>query len=101
MHTDRVAHAGGGQAASRPAYSPDAFDDSAKRGSKLAQRLLGGGKTMSGKLMPEKKLNFGSHVAGRSDHRWQDSPEHGGFGGVASPRAAEVQQVLLSTRKFL
>ncbi len=78
---------------SRPAYSPDAFDDHAKKGSKLAQRLLGGGKSMTGKLMPEKKLVFGSHVAGRSNHTWSNGLDTGDFEGASTSRAAEVQQV--------
>ena len=82
---------GPGLQSSRPAYSPDAFDDHAKKGSKLAQRLLGGGKSVTGKLMPEKKLMFGSHVAGRSNHTWSNGLDNGDF--VGASRAAEVQQV--------
>lgn len=84
---------GPGMQSSRPAYSPDAFDDHAKKGSKLAQRLLGGGKSMTGKLMPEKKLVFGSHVAGRSSHTWSNGLDSGDFEGASTSRAAEVQQV--------
>lgn len=84
---------GPGLHSSRPAYSPDAFDDHAKKGSKLAQRLLGGGKSVTGKLMPEKKLVFGSHVAGRSNHTWSNGLDTGDFEGASTSRAAEVQQV--------
>ncbi|KAL0041621.1 hypothetical protein WJX79_009772 [Trebouxia sp. C0005] len=83
---------GPGLQSSRPAYSPDAFDDHAKKGSKLAQRLLGGGKSVTGKLMPEKKLVFGSHVAGRSNHTWSNGLDNGEFEGASTSRAAEVQQ---------
>ena len=65
------AHAGSGLQGGRPAYSPDAFDDSPKKG-KLAQRLLGGGKSVTGKLV------FGSHVAGRSHHKWPEGFDTGG-----------------------
>ncbi len=89
---------GAGLQSSRPAYSPDAFDDSAKKGSKLAQRLLGGGKAVTGKLMPDKKLTFGSHVAGRcTHHKWADSFDSGGLEATSSVRAAEVQQVSISS----
>ncbi|DBA94847.1 hypothetical protein WJX77_009545 [Trebouxia sp. C0004] len=82
---------GSGLQSSRPAYSPDAFDDHDKKGSKLAQRLLGGGK----KLMPEKKLMFGSHIAGRSSHTWSNGMDNGNFEGASTSRAAEVQQDVL------
>ncbi|KAL0049997.1 hypothetical protein WJX82_002413 [Trebouxia sp. C0006] len=88
---------GPGLHSSRPAYSPDAFDDHAKKGSKLAQRLLGGGKSVTGKLMPEKKLVFGSHVAGRSNHTWSNGLDTGDFEGASTSRAAEVQQDVLET----
>lgn len=78
--------AGSGAQAGRPAYSPDAFDDSPKKG-KLAQRLLGGGKSVTGKLV------FGSHVAGRSHHKWADPVDAGSFDGPSNARAEDVQQV--------
>lgn len=78
----------GGPAGRTAAYSPDAFDDVPKKG-KLAQRLLGGSKGVSGKLV------FGSHVAGKH-HKWAEPLDAGsGFegGAAGSMRAAEVQQV--------
>lgn len=86
MVTTCAACTGSGLQGGRPAYSPDAFDDIPKKG-KLAQRLLGGSKTVTGKLV------FGSHVAGRSHHKWADPSDPGGFEGAASAmRAEEVQQ---------
>ena len=70
----------------RPAYSPDVFDASPKKGSKLAQRLLG--KTPNSN---SSRLQYGSHVAGRLHHRWSDSLETAGF--EPSATAAEVQRV--------
>lgn len=69
----------------RPAYSPDVFDASPKKGSKLAQRLLGKSTNSS------TRLSYGSHVAGRSHHRWSDGLETAGF--EPSANAADVQQV--------
>lgn len=76
----------GGQAGRTAAYSPDAFDDVPKKG-KLAQRLLGGSKGVTGKLV------FGSHVAGKH-HKWAEPVDAAGFegGAAGSMRAAEVQQ---------
>ena len=75
---------GSGVQGGRPAYSPDAFDDVPKKG-KLAQRLLGSSKNVTGKLV------FGSHVAGRTHHRWAEPSDAGGFEGAAM-RSEEVQQ---------
>ena len=82
-------YAGSGVQGGRPAYSPDAFDDSPKKG-KLAQRLLVGGKGMTGKLV------FGNHVAGRGHHQWPDSFAGGGFEGPSTMRAEDVQQASCS-----
>ena len=73
-----------GQAGRPAAYSPDAFDDIPKKG-KLAQRLLGSSKGVTGKLV------FGSHVAGKH-HKWAEPLDAGGFQGAATMRAEEVQQ---------
>lgn len=84
-----LACTGSGVQGGRPAYSPDAFDDIPKKG-KLAQRLLGSSKAVPGKLV------FGSHVAGRSRHKWADPSDAGGAEGAASTmRAQEVQQARL------
>ena len=69
----------------RPAYSPDVFDTSPKKGSKLAQRLLGKNTSTA------TRLAYGSHVVGRSHQRWSDGLETPGFEPTA--KAAEVQQV--------
>ena len=81
----------GGQAGRTAAYSPDAFDDVPKKG-KLAQRLLGGSKGVTGKLV------FGSHVAGKH-HKWAEPSDAGGVegGATSNMRAAEVQQARHST----
>lgn len=71
----------------RPAYSPDVFDASPKKGSKLAQRLLGKNNNTA------TRLSYGSHVAGRSHHRWSDGLDSTGFEPSASP--ADVQRVTL------
>ena len=82
-----TANAGSGLPSSRPAYSPDAFDDSSKKGSKLAQKLLG--KSTNTRLVAS-PIAYGSHVAGRSHKQWSDSLNSTGTGHAG---AAEVQQV--------